>query len=160
MDRTTPISVVTPNLRTLRIRLPAHPASAGAARRHVRAVIDAWDIDVDAYVAALLASELVTNALMHGVREDETIRLVITSAEDWMRVSVHDSSRAEPVLTETPVDAEDGRGMTLLASLSACWGFQQTATGKAVYFMLKAGAADDGPADVSRNGHWRAAFWQ
>jgi anti-sigma regulatory factor (Ser/Thr protein kinase) len=155
MDLTTPTRVVAPNLRTLRIRLPAHPASAGAARRHVKAVIDAWDLDVDAYVAALLASELITNALMHGVREDETIRLVITSAGGWMRVSVHDSSRAEPVLAETPLDAEDGRGMTLLASLSASWGVQHTATGKAVYFMLKAGADDDGPADVARNGHWR-----
>jgi anti-sigma regulatory factor (Ser/Thr protein kinase) len=136
MDMTVPICVAAQQLRTLRVRLPAQPTSAAAARRHVKAAIDAWDLDVDAYVATLLASELITNALTHGLREDETFQLVITSAEDWMRVSVHDSSRSAPVLVHTPLDAEDGRGLTLLASLSASWGFQQTATGKAVYFTL------------------------
>ena len=140
MDMTAPMCVAAQDLRTLRIRLPAHPGSAAAARRHVKAVIGAWGLDIDAYVAALLVSELITNALRHGLREDETFQLVITSAENWMRVSVHDSSRSEPVLVHAPLDAEDGRGLTLLANLSASWGCQQTATGKAVYFTLEAEA--------------------
>jgi len=155
MDMTAPICVAAQQLRTLRIRLPAHPSSAAAARRHVNAVIHAWDLDIDAYVAALLASELITNALKHGLREDETIQLVIASAADWMRVSVHDSSPCEPVVVHTPLDAEEGRGLTLLASLSASWGFQQTITGKAVYFTLKAEADEERPTDVARNDHWR-----
>jgi anti-sigma regulatory factor (Ser/Thr protein kinase) len=154
MDMTTPIWVAAQHLRTLRIRLPAHPASAAAARRHVKAAIRAWDLDIDAYVAALLVSELITNALTYGLREDETIQLVITSADNWIRVSVHDSSRSEPVLVHAPLDAEDGRGLTLLANLSANWGFQKTATGKAVYFTLKAEADEERPTDGARDDHW------
>jgi anti-sigma regulatory factor (Ser/Thr protein kinase) len=138
MEMTAPICLTAQHLRTLRIRLPAHPASAGVARRYVKAVIEAWDLDIDDYVAALLASELITNALMHGLRKEEIIQLMITSADDWIRVTVHDSSRSEPVLADTPLDAEDGRGLTLLDSLSASWGSEQTATGKDVYFTLKA----------------------
>ncbi len=161
MDMTVPICVAAQHLRTLRIRLPAHPASAAAARRHVEAVIRARDLDIDAYVAALLVSELITNALRHGLREDETIQLVITSAENWMRVSVHDSSQSEPVPMHAPLDAEEGRGLTLLANLSASWGFQRTATGKAVYFTLKAEADEERPTDVARDDDWRPShLWR
>ncbi len=153
MDMTAPNCVAAPRLRTHRIRLPAHPTSAAAARRHVKAVIHAWRLGVDAYVAALLTSELITNALRHGLREEEAIELVITSAENWMRVCVHDSSRSAPVPVHTSPDAEDGRGLELLANLSASWGFEQTATGKAVYFTLRADAGGNGSADVARDGH-------
>jgi hypothetical protein len=35
-----------------------------------------------------------------------------------------------------PPDAETGRGLVLVASLSSSWGYYRTATGKAVYFTL------------------------
>jgi anti-sigma regulatory factor (Ser/Thr protein kinase) len=155
MTMTAPIRVAAQDMRTLRIHLPAQPTSAAAARRHVKAVIDAWDLGVDAYVAALLASELVTNALRHGADDDETIELVITAGEDWLQVCVHDSSRSEPVLMQRAPDAEDGRGLKLLANLSDGWGFRRTSTGKAVYFTLKAETVDR-PAGAACNGHhWR-----
>jgi anti-sigma regulatory factor (Ser/Thr protein kinase) len=153
MDMTTPICVAAQHLRTLRVSLPAHPASAAIARRRVKAVIRAWDLDIDAYVGALLTSELVTNALRHGLRENETIQLVITSADNWMRVYVYDSSRSEPVPLHAPLDAEAGRGLTLLDHLSGNWGFQQTAAGKAVYFTLE--ADEETPTtDVARDDLW------
>lgn len=153
MTMTAPIWVTAQHVRTLRIHLPAQPTSAAAARRHVKAVIDAWDLGIDAYIAALLTSELITNALMHALSEDETIQLEITSAANWILVCVHDSSRSEPVLMRTPPDAEDGRGLQLLANLSTDWGFRQTATGKAVYFTLE--GDEETPPNVARNGHWR-----
>jgi anti-sigma regulatory factor (Ser/Thr protein kinase) len=156
MDLRAPICVSTQDLGTLRIRLPAHPASAGAARQHVKAVIHARNLDIDDYVAALLASELVTNALMHGLREDGTIQLVITTAESWMRVTVHDCSPSVPVLMHTPLDAEDGRGLTLLDNLAASWGFQRSASGKAVYFTLKAEGGEERPAGAARDDHQRS----
>jgi len=155
MTMTAPIWVTAQHVRTLRIHLPAQPASAAAARRHVRAAIDAWDLGIDAYVAALLTSELITNALRHAPHDDEAIQLDITSAGNWMLVCVHDSSRTEPVLMRTPPDAEDGRGLRLLAELSTCWGFRQTATGKAVYFTLEAEDGEERPPGAAGNGHWR-----
>ena len=52
--------------RPYRISLLAGPAAAAQARRHVGAIIRAWDLPVNDYTAALLTSELVTNAILHA----------------------------------------------------------------------------------------------
>ena len=122
--------------RPRRIALTAGPAAAGEARTHVRAAIDAWHVPIDPYVAVLLTSELVTNAIKHKADDNDTVLLVITWAEDQMRIEVHDASRFEPLLVDAPPDAETGRGLMLVDSLSAEWGFRKTAAGKAVYFTL------------------------
>jgi len=118
-----------------RISLTAAPAAAAAARSQVRAAINAWGVPVDESVAVLLASELVTNAITH--EEGETVTLVITSACGQLRVEVHDTSRSVPIPVDGPADAETGRGLMLVGSLSKEWGFYRTPTGKAVYFTLK-----------------------
>ena len=120
--------------RKRRISLAAAPAAAAAARSYVRAAINAWDVPAEVSVAELLASELVTNAIRH--EEGETITLVIASACGQLRVEVHDTSRLVPIPVDGPADAETGRGLMLVASLSKEWGFFRTPTGKAVYFML------------------------
>ena len=52
--------------RPYRISLLAGPAAAAQARRHVAAIIQAWGVPVEEYTAALLTSELVTNAIRHA----------------------------------------------------------------------------------------------
>jgi anti-sigma regulatory factor (Ser/Thr protein kinase) len=126
--------------RKRRIPLIAAPAAAAAARGQVRAAITAWDVSVDVSVAVLLASELVTNAIRH--EEGETITLVIASACGQLRVEVHDTSRFVPIPVDGPADAETGRGLMLVASLSDEWGYYRTPIGKAVYFTL---ACQTGP---------------
>ncbi len=120
--------------RPLRVSLTAGPAAAAEARGEVRAAILAWDIPVDPAVAVLLTSELVTNALQHA--PGGPIALTITCVCDQLRVDVHDTSRRAPVLVDAPADAEAGRGLMLVASLSTAWGHYRTAAGKAVYFTL------------------------
>jgi anti-sigma regulatory factor (Ser/Thr protein kinase) len=117
-----------------RVRLTAGPAAAGEARRQVRTAISAWDIPVDADVAVLLTSELVTNAIAHELTG--LVVLAITCSRDQLRVDVHDTSRSLPVLVDAAVDAETGRGLMLVTTLSAEWGFYRTPAGKAVYFTL------------------------
>jgi anti-sigma regulatory factor (Ser/Thr protein kinase) len=134
MDTMTPIRPIARRLR--RISLTAGPAAADKARSHVRAAIHAWHVPIDPHVAVLLTSELVTNAIRHEVDDNGTVLLIITWADDQMRVEVHDTSRFEPLLVDAPPDAETGRGLMLVDSLSAEWGFRKTATGKAVYFTL------------------------
>src|SRR5216683_1332387 len=121
-------------LHGCRVRLTAGPAAAAEARSQVRAAICAWDIPVDPPVAVLLTSELVTNAIRH--EEGETVVLVITSGWGELRVDVHDTSCSVPVLVDAPADAEAGRGLMLIASLSTDWGCYRTPAGKAVYFTL------------------------
>ena len=116
--------------RPRRIALAAGPAAPAEARRQVRAAIDAWDVPVDPEVAVLLTSELVTNAIRH--EPGETVLLTITCVCGQLRVDVRDTSCSVPV----PADAEAGRGLMLVASLSADWGYHRTPAGKAVYFPL------------------------
>ena len=121
-------------VRGCRIRLTAGPAAAAEARRQVQAAIRTWDILVDPDVAVLLTSELVTNAIRHEVTG--IIMLAITCSCGQLRVDVHDTSRVLPMLVDAPVDAEAGRGLLLVTTLSAEWGFYRTPAGKAVYFTL------------------------
>src|SRR5215467_10702760 len=120
--------------RPLRLSLSAQPAAAAEARSYVRAAIDAWGVPVDPYVAALLTSELVTNAVRHEA--GESVRLFVTCSCGHLRVYVHDTSRSWPVALNTPAEAETGRGLMLVASLSTGWGYYRTPAGKAVYFTL------------------------
>jgi len=120
--------------RPRRISLAARPAAAAKARSQVRAAICAWHVPVDPTVAALLTSELVTNAITHET--GETITMTITCVCDQLRVDVHDTSCALPAPVDAPADAEVGRGLMLVSSLATSWGFYRTPAGKAVYFTL------------------------
>ena len=104
-------------------------------------------------MAILLTSELVTNAVTHAAAHAsrngraarraaaaEAVLLVIAADDAGLRVDVHDGSGDLPVLADCPAgaDAETGRGLLLVTSLSADWGFYRTPGGKAVYFTLQA----------------------
>jgi len=132
MDTLAPIRPTVRHAR--RIALTAGPEAAAKARRHVRAAIYAWSVPVDMTLAILLTSELVTNAIKHET--GETVMLAITSANGQFRVDVHDTSCLVPVPVEGPPDAEAGRGLMLVASMSSQWGCYRTPAGKAVYFAL------------------------
>ena len=121
-------------LHSRRVRLTTGPAAAAEARSQVQAAIRAWDVPIDPSVAILLTSELVTNAIRYEA--GEIVLLVITCSGDQLRVDVHDTSRLLPVLVDAPADAEMGRGLMLVATLSADWGFYPTPAGKAVFFTL------------------------
>jgi anti-sigma regulatory factor (Ser/Thr protein kinase) len=120
----------------------------------VQAAICAWGVPVDRSVAALLTSELVTNAIMHG--PSQTVTLVISCGRHELRVNVHDTSQSAPGLVDAPVDAEAGRGLMLVSTLSTDWGFHRTPAGKVVYFTLAFSDEPDESADRSskgRHGH-------
>src|SRR5580704_16736790 len=121
-------------LHGCRVQLTAGPAAAAEARSQVRAAICAWEVPIDPSVAVLLTSELVTNSITQET--GKLVTLAITCSCDELRVDVHDTSRALPVLVDAPSDAETGRGLMLVATLSSQWGFYPTPAGKAVYFTL------------------------
>jgi anti-sigma regulatory factor (Ser/Thr protein kinase) len=117
-----------------RVRLATGPAAAAEARRRVRSAIQSWQNPVDPDTAILLTSELVTNAVRHEA--GQAVMLVVTCARGQLRVDVYDTSRSWPAVADVPADAETGRGLLLVETLSDEWGFYRTPAGKAVYFML------------------------
>jgi anti-sigma regulatory factor (Ser/Thr protein kinase) len=121
-----------------RIPLLADLAAAAGARSVVEDAIRAWRVPVDADVAVLLTSELVTNAVTHATPATGTfVLLTIACDAAGLRVDVHDGSGDLPVVDEAQAEAETGRGLLLVTSLSAEWGFYRTPAGKAVYFTLE-----------------------
>jgi signal transduction histidine kinase len=83
----------------------------------------------------LLSSELVTNAIRHG-RGDVTVRL--WPGPDRVRLEVSDDSPVPPMVRESDVASEAGRGMAIVDALSTQWGATPPAVrgGKTVWVEL------------------------
>ncbi len=116
------------------VRLPAEPATAAETRDHVRAALVAWEVPVDADIAVLLASDLVTNAILH--QADGTVTLVITSSPGQLRVDVYGTACHLPPQGPLPAEVETGPGLALVKSLADQWGWYPTPAGRAVFFTL------------------------
>lgn len=83
----------------------------------------------------LLVSELMTNAIRAA---DGVVSLSLLSDLDHLRVEVWDRSAAPPVLGRADDDAEGGRGLFLVAAVSADWGWFPEQGGKTVWALIKA----------------------
>jgi serine phosphatase RsbU (regulator of sigma subunit)/anti-sigma regulatory factor (Ser/Thr protein kinase) len=125
------------------------PSAVATARCFVRDTLVSWGLpDRDDLVtdAVLLASELVTNAIVHaGTAVELTCRLNGATVE----ISVLDRHPAR-VIPDPPGAAADvarpsGRGLLLPAALSSSWGVTYASAAKAIWFRL----GPDGPAGGS-----------
>lgn len=114
------------------ITLAPELSSAPAARHWVTAQLDTAPDDVR-QTAALLASELVTNAVLHAATP-VTVRLV--HRPGTLRVEVSDDSPAMPANKEYGAEAATGRGLTVIEALSDAWGTSLEDPGKKVWFEL------------------------
>jgi anti-sigma regulatory factor (Ser/Thr protein kinase) len=127
-----------------RTRLPAEPSSAGAARRFVhealRDALHASDIEV----AALLTSELVTNAVLHA---GTPVELVVRCRDGRVQIEASDSGPHAPRQLAWEEGSESGRGMTIVTALSDEWGVLPTAQGKTVWFRCHASQPPFGTGD-------------
>ncbi|CAM5228805.1 ATP-binding protein [Streptomyces fumanus] len=107
-------------------------------RRAVRARLDRWGLPQLADEAQLCVSELVANVIGHvGVGTPTTLALLMNGA--FLRIEVHDpDTRALPTLVSADVDAENGRGMGLVAAMSDRWGVHLFADHKVTWCELPA----------------------
>lgn len=121
-------------LRHRRVRLAREPEAAALAREEVRAAIGAWEAGVDADLAVLLASDLVTNAIVRG--EGRVITLAVRCGSGRLRVDVYNTWRALPVVVEAGASAASGPGLALIVALASEWGTFRTPAGMGVYFTL------------------------
>ena len=112
------------------------PGAVRAARTAVRDRLAAWNLDGLADIAALMVSELVTNALRHATGPIG-VRLVRPEAVDGiLLVEVSDPLPDPPRERVAALEDESGRGLQLVAHAARRWGTRPGATGKTVWFEL------------------------
>jgi anti-sigma regulatory factor (Ser/Thr protein kinase) len=106
--------------------IPGGPAHVREARRFVERAVGPQAGRADA--AGLLASELVTNSLLHSAssRPGGTVTIAVLPVPGGIRVEVTDQGGPTVPALREPDDpaAENGRGLRLVDTLSARWGCQ------------------------------------
>lgn len=130
----------------VRLVLPPQPASAGAGRSVVSSACEAAGAE-RCETAVLLASELITNALVHARSE---LELVVACWPHGLRVEVRDRDPHLPSVRQYDHDATTGRGLALVQALADGHGAEPWGAGKRVWFTLGTPPpVDDGEAPGS-----------
>jgi anti-sigma regulatory factor (Ser/Thr protein kinase) len=103
------------------ITLDRHAAEVSTGRRYVSDLLESEGVDNDGIVLAV--SELLTNAVDHG--GGPVMNLLLAAADDRIHIEVTDAGGTpeSPILqpADDP-DEEHGRGLNIVAALSASWG--------------------------------------
>jgi len=128
--------------RVARASVQRHDLQRVGHIRHIlRDLLRDWDMDVLVDDLELLASEVVTNALIHAHSE---VDVRLREYPDHLRVEVRDSDPHPPV----PVafvgpdepgnqEAESGRGLLIVDALASAWGSSPAGRGKTTWFELE-----------------------
>jgi anti-sigma regulatory factor (Ser/Thr protein kinase) len=146
----TPADLTMDVTRLAALPLGPLPGSAKVARDFAISVLRTWGLPELLPDVSLIVSELVTNAVRHGLRgmaaeqvaspspdAAAPIRLAMLRQGCRLRCEVTDPSEVMPVPLEADEDAEIGRGLHLVAALSWDWGATLLAGGgKCVWAIL------------------------
>jgi anti-sigma regulatory factor (Ser/Thr protein kinase) len=109
------------------------PKAVRRARDHVQGICEQSQLNHLCDLAALLTSELVTNALQHA---RGPAQVTANQVGDRLRVVIADDSRAPPHVQPRDDMSESGRGMILVDALSRAWGVDIARDGKVVWFEV------------------------
>ena len=132
-----------------------------AAREFTVATLDEWQLAPLIEDAVVIASELATNAILHGTpaatgdvaNDPEPARVELSWCLQASRLIcvVTDQAGAPPAVAAQDPEAESGHGLRIVGALAVAWGWTILGTGeKAVWAALEL----PGPADsaVKRDG--------
>ncbi|KUL41671.1 ATP-binding protein [Streptomyces regalis] len=114
-----------------------YPRNIPLARRHVAQLAVDWGHPGVAGDLALLASELCTNALLHGCLRDRLFRVETSLTGRALRVAVTDP-RGERLPSTRTADPGDqfGRGLLLVRTYADRWAVEKLTVGKTVWVEL------------------------
>ena len=118
------------------VTLPGTTSSVPAARHFVESIVTAWGHPELGWSAALVVSELATNAALHA-RTPFTVS-VDTGEGGTVRVEVSDGSRRLPQQRTYGAEATTGRGLRLVEDIAASGGVIDCDGGKTVWVVLDA----------------------
>ncbi|MQY36245.1 hypothetical protein SRB17_42440 [Streptomyces sp. RB17] len=128
--------------------LPARYEAVREARRFTRGTLDQWDIGDRFDDICLVVSELVTNALRHGLPSEAacaehapSVRLHLMRWTERLVCAVRDPSHETPAPRDSDdFSAESGRGLFLVDSFADSWGWHPlagTLHGKVVWALFR-----------------------
>ena len=126
--------------------------AAPCARLHTMLVLWEWDLGELAHTAAVVVSELVTNAVQAsaGITDSQfagswapgtpPVRMWLSADESRLVIQVWDGSDQPPEPQPVEPEADCGRGLLLVGSLSAEWGCYapENSSGKVVWAVVTA----------------------
>ena len=116
--------------------VPDDPAAVSSMRNLATRQLTAWSIADDlVFIAELVVSELVTNAVRYGSGPD-ALRLIRDG--NALVVEVSDHSHSHPHLRRARRDDEGGRGLGIVAQLVDRWGSRYTRSGKTMWAEIGA----------------------
>jgi anti-sigma regulatory factor (Ser/Thr protein kinase) len=126
------------------LTIQARPEMVGAARSFVATALGEADPATD--VAVLLASEVVTNAVLHSNsrRAGGTVTITAVETGGGARIEVADegSERSIPEVKGHGC-VSGGHGLLLVETLSDQWGYLRDESGTTVWFWLVRGRGYD-----------------
>jgi hypothetical protein len=134
------------------LELGALATAAPCARLHTKLVLWEWDLGALAQTAGLVVSELVSNAVQASVELTGSrfagkwapgtppVRVWLSADESRVVIQVWDGSDLPPVPQPVDPEADSGRGLLLVGSLSAEWGCYtpEKSSGKVVWAVVSA----------------------
>jgi hypothetical protein len=109
------------------LELGSYPTAPGSARGHAANVLREWRLAHLIDPAEMIVSELVTNSVLateatHWPVRLPPVRLWLLGDDTSVLVRVWDALPYTPRPQEAQPDDESGRGLAIVASLSAKWG--------------------------------------
>jgi anti-sigma regulatory factor (Ser/Thr protein kinase) len=128
-----------PPLHSVSLLLPPSPKSAPQARRMVRRALAEWELDDLDEAAALVTTELVSNAVMHA---QTLLHLTLVRAGPQVRIAVRDRGGGYAATHSGIPYASSlhGRGLALVESYTRGWGvLPARRLGKTVWAVLQDG---------------------
>ena len=126
--------------------------SVSQARAFTRRTLEEWGAVELVDSAALIVSELVTNAVVH-TGTSTRLALWLQGPELCVEVEDRHPGRFLPIVTEpVPETSEHGRGLLITMSLSSTWGVEYTPTSKRVWAQFSSDGTP-GPRGAPRDVH-------
>jgi anti-sigma regulatory factor (Ser/Thr protein kinase) len=132
------IATATETTSLIAFTLPGTPCSVRMARFYVRAALSYHGLGDFSGDAEAVSTELLGNAVTHAGAPSVGLELMRMERSGALAVCVvvTDPSPHPPVLRAVRDDDEHGRGLHVVAGLSAGWSWAPYETGKAVYAVL------------------------
>ncbi len=119
-------------------------AAVREGRRHVALVVAASGGAAMVDDAALVAAELLANAIQHGA---PPLSIAVTGDASRVRIAVHDGNPRPPVRAVPSTTNMTGRGLALVDAVASRWGVDHDAGGGKIVWAELESAQQDRPHD-------------